>query len=74
MYNVHEHNHTEWADEQLSNEAALCELLLDKWQVSEERRRSIGQRALLVREEQIHRYAEAHQGNHNSKDILRRIL
>jgi len=60
-YNKHEHNHLEWTDEQLSNEAALCELLLDKWQVSEERRKQLGKRALLTREEIINRYGERYQ-------------
>lgn len=73
-YNVHEHNHTEWTDEQLDIEAAQCEMLLDKWQVNEERRRQIGQRALLVREETIHRYGERHNDSITTPDLLRRML
>ena len=73
-YNSHEHNHVNWTDEQLTNEAATCELLLDKWQVSEERRKQLGRRALLVREEQIHRYAERHEGNRGNTELVRRSL
>lgn len=69
-YNTREHDHINWTDEQLNNEAATCELLLDKWQVSEERRKQIGKRALLTREEQIHRYAERYQGNSENKDMI----
>jgi len=60
-HNIHEHNHVEWSDEKLDEEMATCDLLLAPWQVSEERRRQIGQRALLAREEMIHRYGERHE-------------
>ena len=60
-YNPAEHNHVEWSDEKLDEEMGMCDLLLTPWQVSEERRRQIGQRALLAREEIIHRYGERHQ-------------
>jgi len=73
-YNVNEHNHVEWTDDQLSIEAAMCELLLDKWQVSPERRQQLATRALLTREELIARYAERHQGNQNNINIVRRSV
>jgi len=73
-YNVREHSHTQWTNEQLDIEQATCELLLDKWQVSEERRRQIGQRALLVREEMIGRYGEEHNDKITTPDLLRRML
>ena len=66
-YNIHEHNHTVWSDEKLDQEMAMCDLLLAPWQVSEERRRQIGQRALLAREEMIHRYAERYEERHEDE-------
>ena len=73
-YLDHSHSHVEWTDDQLSIEAATCELLLDKWQTSPERRQQLATRALLTREELIARYAERHQGNHNNTEIIRRSL
>jgi len=63
-YNIWEHNHLEWSDEKLDQEMAMCDLLLAPWQVSEERRRQVGKRAILAREEMIHRYAERYQERH----------
>jgi len=66
-YNINEHDHVNWPDEKLDRELATCDLLLDRWQVSEERRKQIGLRALLAREESIHRYAERYQDKHENE-------
>jgi len=66
-YNIWEHNHVEWSDEKLDEEMAMCDLLLAPWQVSEERRRQVGKRAILAREEMIHRYAERYKERHEDE-------
>jgi len=66
-YNIWEHNHTVWSDEKLDQEMAMCDLLLQPWQRSEERRRQVGKRAILAREEMIHRYAERYQERHENE-------
>ena len=66
-YNINEHNHIDWSDERLDREMAMCDILLEPWQRSEERRRQVGKRALLAREEMISRYNERYQERHEDE-------
>ena len=59
-YNVHEHNHTEWSDERLHEEAVRVAELRAAVNYVGERAVQMALRANLTMQEQMWRYAERH--------------
>jgi hypothetical protein len=68
-YSKHEHNHTQWTDEQLHDEVMLVQAqvdLLEKSGTTSERLEQQKRRLALVTFEQIQRYAERHPSKKNA--------
>ena len=59
-YNVHEHNHTEWTDKRLHEEAEKVAQLRKIVPYTGQRALQMAQRANLIMQEQIFRYSERH--------------
>jgi len=59
-YNVHEHSHTEWSDERLHQEAEKVAQLRKIVPYTGQRALQMAQRANLIMQEEIWRYAERH--------------
>lgn len=68
MYNIHEHNHTEWTDERLSQRLQELTEINQPWQGSAERLKTIRTQMALITFEQMQLYAERHPWNGESNE------
>lgn len=59
-YNIHEHNHSEWSDERLHEESLKVAQLRKLIPYTGQRALQMAQRANLIMQEELWRYAETH--------------
>lgn len=72
-YNLHEHSHTEWTDEQLHKEVEVVTELTRPWQC-EERLAQLRRRMAMATNEQIFRYADRHEIRDERDDARRELI